>query len=85
VKKNDLRSEFIKTMTQLATAGFGFVAALAWNNAIQSLIERFISPGSGLRSQVYYAIIVTILAVLVTYYLGRLSQKEAQKEEKKRD
>ena len=82
MKKNSLKSEFLKTMTNLATAGFGFVAALAWNNAIQGLIEHFIEPGSGLRSKIYYAIIVTILAVLVTYYLGKLTQKEVEKEEK---
>lgn len=80
MNKNSLRAEFLKTMTQLATAAFGFVAALAWNNAIQALIDRFIEPGSNLRSKIYYAIIVTIVAVIVTYYLGRLNQKQSNKE-----
>jgi len=76
----DLRSEFLKTMTQFITAAFAFAAALAWNNAILGLINRFIAPGSGLRSMIYYAIIVTVIAVLVTYYLGKLN-KEAKEEE----
>ncbi len=82
MKKNNLRSEFLKTMVQLATAGFGLVAALAWNETIKDIIDRFISPGSGLISRLIYAILVTLLAVIVTYYLGRLTQEAKEEEEK---
>jgi len=81
-KKEGLRAEFLRTMTQLATAGFGLVAALAWNSFIQSLIQRFIEPGSGLRSQLLYALIVTIIAVAVAYILGKLTQKATDEDEK---
>ena len=81
-KKKNLRSEFLKTMTQLATAGFGLVAALAWNETIKDSIERFIKPGSGLISKLIYALIVTVFAVLVTYYLGHLTQEAKEEEEK---
>lgn len=80
---NDLKSEFLKTITQFVTAAFAFVAALAWNNAIQGIINHFIAPGSGLKSMIYYAIIVTILAVFVTYYLGKITQQAKEEEEKK--
>ncbi|MGA2666564.1 MAG: DUF5654 family protein [Patescibacteria group bacterium] len=75
-RKKSLRRELLKTMIQLATAGFGLVAALAWNDTIKSLISHFISPGNTLISQLIYAMIITIIAVLVTYYLGRLIQEE---------
>lgn len=78
----NLRSEFLKTMSNLATAAFGFVAALAWNDAIKSLIDRFVSERSGLRSKFYYAIIATVLAVVTSFYLGKITQKQAEKEEK---
>lgn len=81
--KHSLKSEFIKTMSQFITAAFAFVAALAWNDMIKGMINKFIEPGSGLRSQIYYAIIVTTLAVIVTYYLGKLTQKETEKEDNK--
>lgn len=81
--KKDLRSEFLKTMTQFITAAFAFVAALAWNNAIQGLINKFIAPGAGVRSALYYAIIVSVLAVLITYYMGKITQEAKEKEEKK--
>lgn len=80
--KKTLKSEFLKTFTQFVTAAFAFAAALAWNNAILGLINRFIEPGSGLRSLVYYAIIVTVLAVVVTYFLGKMTQDAKEEEEK---
>jgi hypothetical protein len=82
-KNKNLRSEFLKTMTQLATAGFGLVAALAWNDTIQSFIGRFLSAGAGLRSKFIYAIIVTAVAVSVTYTLGKMTQKAHNEEDKK--
>jgi len=80
--KKELRSEFLKTMTQLATAGFGLVAALAWNDTIKAAIDRFITPGSGLISRFIYAVLVTGLAVLITYYLGKITQETIEKEER---
>jgi len=81
--KKNLRSEFLKTMTGLATAGFGLVAALAWNEAIKDFINKFISPGSTVLSKIIYALIVTFLAVIVTYLLGKSTQEAKEEEEKK--
>ena len=80
-KNKSLHSEFLKTMVQLATAGFGLVAALAWNEFIKDFINKFIASGSGLVSRFIYALIVTFLAVLFTYYLGRLAQEAKEEEE----
>jgi hypothetical protein len=82
MKKNGLRAEFLKTMIQLATAAFGLVAALAWNGAISGFIDRFIAPGEGLKSKFIYAFLVTIIAVIVAYILGRMSQKAYNEENK---
>lgn len=74
-----LHVEVIKQMVTLSTSGFGLVAALAWNNLIQELINNYIKkwlPGnSGVISLLIYALVVTILAVFVTLQLSRLSQK----------
>lgn len=63
-------------MLTLATSGFGLVAALAWNQTIQDFVKAFIEPripGSGLLSRLIYAILITGLAVLITYQLSRLA------------
>lgn len=83
-KKKSFRSEFVKTIVSMVTAAFALVAALAWNETIKDFINRFISPGSTFISKLIYAILVTILAVLVTYFLGRWVQ-ETKEEERKRD
>ena len=58
-----------------STSSFAFVAGLAWNNAIQALIEQFVGKGNALTSLFSYAIIVTIIAVIVTVLLARFAAK----------
>lgn len=72
---NDLKKEIIEKLTTLATAGFGLVAALAWNDAIQSFFKQIFGDQSGVWAKFIYAIIITILVVVVTTQLGRLANK----------
>lgn len=64
-------------MVTLSTAGLGLVAALAWNDAIQAFvreyIDKYVSVGSGIISRFIYAIIITAIAVFVTYQLTKLA------------
>lgn len=66
----------LKQMLTLATSGFGLVAALAWNSVIQEFVTTEIKPflpkGSGLISLALYAVVVTAIAVLITYQLTKL-------------
>ena len=78
-----LHLEIAKQMVTLSTAGFGLVAALAWNSLIQEFVNTYIKrwlPGSGkLISLGLYAIIVTVLAVFVTLQLSKLVKKLEEK------
>lgn len=63
-------------MAALATAGFGLVAALAWNEAIQDLFKRIeVFSRNSLVAKFIYAAVVTVIIVAVTYYLGRSVDK----------
>jgi hypothetical protein len=77
--KQKIHLAILKQMVTLATSGFGLVAALAWNNVIQELVNNHIKPylplGSSLLSLFLYAIIITVLAVVITYNLLSLIQK----------
>lgn len=78
------QAEVVKEMLKLATAGFGLVAALAWNELIKNTINEFFpTQHSNILSLFIYAFIVTILAVFVTLQLTRLSEK--LEEEKKKE
>jgi len=79
---SQFKKEFAKKTLDLMTAGFGLVAALAWNSLIQEVIKTYIQPllgeSSGVVSQLIYALFVTALAVLVTYQLGKMAgEKES--------
>ena len=77
--QDSLRLTILKQMVMLATSGFGLIAALAWNNVVQELVNTYIKPylsrGSGLISLLLYAILITVLAVTFTYQLSKLVEK----------
>jgi hypothetical protein len=75
-KERRFHQELIAQLLTLSTSGFGLVAALAWNEAIQQAVKEFVEPrmpGSGLLSMVIYALFITVLAVLITFQLSKLS------------
>ena len=78
-KETKLQVEIIKQMLTLSTSGFGLVAALAWNSLIQEVVNTYVKkwlPGnSGIISLLIYALVVTVLSVVVTMQLSRLSNR----------
>lgn len=72
-QKESLKTEVLEKMTNLATAGFGLVAALAWNDAINSLFSVIFPKSGSIIAQFVYALIITIIVVFVTIKLGKLS------------
>src|SRR5262249_20099132 len=70
----------VGTLVTLVTSAFGFVAAFAWADAIQKILEENISNGF-LKGQklpegtvkLIYAFVVTILAVVITFVVNRIA------------
>jgi hypothetical protein len=73
------------TVVTLVTSAFGFIAALAWNDAITALINKYLQPffvSSGLGDTgkvVVKAIVLTILAVIVVIATQRVAGRYAKK------
>ncbi|HRZ30492.1 MAG TPA: DUF5654 family protein [Candidatus Paceibacterota bacterium] len=62
----------------LILAGFSFVAGLAWNEAIKSLIDTiFILDKNTLLAKFTYAIVVTILIIFVSYIFTKFNNKQS--------
>ncbi len=82
----DLPTNIAHNVTNLVTSSFGLVVALAWNDFIQTAVEEFIRPafgkGGSLVSLLIYAIIVTILAVVLMTELTHLQNRLKAREEK---
>jgi hypothetical protein len=76
------KDEVLTQIAALLTAAFGLVAALAWNGAIQALFKQVFGTADSLNAQLIYAIVVTIIAVIVTIWIAR-AVSHAKGEEKK--
>jgi TRAP-type C4-dicarboxylate transport system permease small subunit len=74
-----MRKEVIQQMANLVTTAFGLVAALAWNGAIQSWFESQETLRAG--GPWVYAILVTVIAVAATVFIGRAAARVAGEEE----
>ncbi|PIN99151.1 MAG: hypothetical protein COT90_00855 [Candidatus Diapherotrites archaeon CG10_big_fil_rev_8_21_14_0_10_31_34] len=70
-----MKSEVIEKIAALLTAAFGLVAALAWNGAIQAIFKELFGSAESLIPMIVYAVVVTIIAVLATIWIGRIAEK----------
>ncbi len=63
-------------ITTLILAGFGLVAALAWNDAIQSFFNYLFPKGQGIVGKFVYALIITLVVVIISVQLQRIAKKK---------
>ncbi|MGI6103205.1 MAG: DUF5654 family protein [Patescibacteria group bacterium] len=80
-----MTKEYLEKVIDLVTAAFGLVAALAWNSAIQELINAYYPAGDDLRGKFLYAIVITAIAVWATTSLARIHDKVIAKEAKAKE
>lgn len=72
----EVKTTYLGTMIALATVAFGLLAAGAWNKAITDLLGFFLKSGTSVWGEIGYAIVVTIIAVVVIQNLGKLAERE---------
>ncbi len=66
---------FLQTMITLASASLGLVAALAWNEAIKAAIKKLLGEDDSLTALFTYAILATVIAVVVLILLARAAAR----------
>lgn len=75
----DLPLSVIKNMIVLSTSGFGLVVGLAWNTLIQKAVDAYITPylgkNSGIASLFIYAVVITVIAVIVIMQMTQIQRK----------
>jgi hypothetical protein len=70
-----MKKDVIEKLAALITAAFGLVAALAWNTAIQEIFKRIFGTASSISAMLFYAVVVTIIAVIATVWIGKAAEK----------
>lgn len=76
----DMQKEVLEKVAALVTAAFGLIAALAWNTAITEIFRIIFGDQSGVLAMIFYAVVVTIIAVVVTILVGRAAAKAGAKQ-----
>ena len=71
-----MKKDVVEKLSALIIAAFGLVAALAWNGAIQSIFKEIFGDNSTVGAMIIYAIVVTIIAVIITIWISRLSSED---------
>jgi TRAP-type C4-dicarboxylate transport system permease small subunit len=66
-----MKLEILDKIAALVTVAFGLVAALAWNGAIRAIFQHFFGTADSIPAMLVYAVVVTIIAVLVTIWIAR--------------
>jgi TRAP-type C4-dicarboxylate transport system permease small subunit len=66
--------EFVATVISVVGTALGVVVALAWNAALTGWFAR-LQEGKRLPALFIYAVLVTFLAVVVIFLLGRLARR----------
>jgi hypothetical protein len=67
--------QLLEAMSSLIVAAFGLVAALAWNEAIKAMINQIFKSEDDTIGLVVYAVVVTVLAVVMTLLITRAVKK----------
>ncbi len=74
-----MRTEAKEKIVGYILAGFGLIAALAWNEAIKSFIDTFFKfSKDSLLAKFIYAFILTLIIVIISIYLSKLIKKEGE-------
>jgi hypothetical protein len=66
---------FRENFATLIISALGLVAALSWNDAIKSAISTLFPAESDLIYKFYIAVVVTIISVVITYFISKLKPK----------
>lgn len=78
LKAKEAKKQVVGQTITLLSGAFALVAALAWNDAVKSLIDSYFPAGKGLYSKFIYAFLLTVLVVFVTTRLQKYSIKEEE-------
>jgi Mn2+/Fe2+ NRAMP family transporter len=76
-----IEGQVIDKVLTLVMSALGFVAALAWNDAIQTTFKTFFGEQSELWAKYIYAVILTTIVVIISIQLDKALKKIKKEKE----
>jgi hypothetical protein len=74
-----IHTDFFQKVVLLIIASFGFIAALAWDQALREIFIEFLGSLDSIGQKLLYAGIVTVLAALVGILMSKLLLRRKKK------
>jgi len=76
-ESEELKSEIWEKTVGYIVAALSLVAGLAWSDTIKGIIEFFFPGGQrGLWLKVIYAVLITLMVIVVSFLLARTTKKK---------
>jgi hypothetical protein len=66
-----LSSTILERLTILVLSASGFIAALAWDDALKAFFREVVLQNASISGKFFYAIFVTVIAVLLSVFLSK--------------
>lgn len=82
-KAKDIKTEFIGRIVIIIIAGLGLISVLAWDEALKDLYGKIVKNSDSLFGKFGYALIITLISVVVSIILGRIFMKDKKGNQKK--
>jgi hypothetical protein len=81
---NGIHSAFAVKTSHYVIGGFALVTALAWNSSIKTALEhKFPMPQDNVKANLIYAVIITLILVLIIFVLPDTKSELPESTQKK--
>lgn len=74
-----VKNDVVGRIVTLVIAALGLIAALAWDKALHHVFEELFGGKETVMGDLGYAVIVTVIAAIVSIQLGKMFGKSTEK------
>ena len=74
----EIKMTFIGRVVTIIIASLSLIAALAWDETLHDLFREFFTSSESIGAKLGYAILVTLLTVVISVLVGRRFLKKAR-------
>jgi formate hydrogenlyase subunit 3/multisubunit Na+/H+ antiporter MnhD subunit len=80
---NRIHTDVFEKIVILVIASLGLITALAWDTALEHLFKHMFGGEQTLAEEITYAVTITIIAAVVSVFLGRSIRRKSKQKAKK--
>jgi len=74
----EVKTNFIGRVVTIIIASLSLISALAWEETLHDLFREFFTSSESIGAKLGYSVLVTLLAVVISVFVGRRFLKKAR-------